>query len=233
MSKTSKIVQAVLLVAIAAAAINLYLNFRDRRIQLVAPKKTETAMDPDYYVVPKKLHPQDLKDAKELTKMPVWVRDGYRYAYYPVVRGHADFDKSAGTLGPLEKLQITNVVLDRTPGSSTQKQVMAVFEKDGKPYSVPIGIDDAGNYKIYSDEMFFIQDPRELYNHWSPETWGAIENHQVKPGMNEIQAFFAIGMGTPEGTGTSNPRIVDFPNNGHPVRVTFTNGKATNIEQGS
>jgi hypothetical protein len=40
-------------------------------------------------------------------------------------------------------------------------------------------------------------------------------------------------MGSPEGTGAENPRIVDFPNNGHPLKITFTNGKATNIEAGS
>lgn len=232
MSKTSKIIQAVLLVAIVAAGINLYLNFRERHIKFVAPKQTQTAMDPDYYVVPKKLHPQDLKDAKELTQQPVWVRDGYRYAYYSY-DGRSDYDHPAGTLGPLEKLRIKDVVLDRTPGSATQKQVMAIFEKDDKHYAVPIGIDVAGDYKIYSDEMFFIQDPRELYKHWSSDTWQAIESHQIKPGMNEIQATFAIGMGAPEGTGLGNPRIVDFPNNGHPMRVTFTNGKATDIQQGS
>ena len=125
------------------------------------------------------------------------------------------------------------MVLDRTPGSSSQKQVMAVFEKNGKRYAFPIGIEEGGNYTIYSDEIVFIQDPHELYKHWSAETWKAIENHEVKPGMNELQAFFAIGMGSPEGTGMSNPRIVDFPNNGHPVRVSFTDGKATDIEKGS
>jgi hypothetical protein len=232
MSKTSKIIQAVLLVAIVAAGINLYLNFRERHIQIVEQKPTETALDPDYYVVPKKLHPQDLKDAKELSKQPVWVRDGYRYAYYPY-NGRSDYDHQAGTLGPLEKLDIKDVVLDRTPGSATQKQVMAVFEKDGKRYSVPIGIDDAGDFKSYSDEMFFIQDPHDLYKHWSADTWQAIESHQVKTGMNEIQATFAIGIGAPEGTGMENPRIVNFPNNGHPVRITFTNGKATEVQQGS
>ncbi len=231
MSKTSKIIQAVLLVAIVAAGINLYLNFRERQVKFVAPKQTETALDPDYYVVPKKLRPQDLQDAKELTKQPVWVRDGYRYTYYPYA-GRSDYDKPAGTLGPLEKLQIKDVALDRTPGSATQKQVVAIFEKDGKRYSVPIGIDDAGDFKIYSDEMLFIQDPHDLYKHWSPETWKAVDNHEVKQGMNEIQATFAIGMGAPEGTGLSNPRIVNFPNNGHPVRITFTNGKATEIQQG-
>jgi len=63
--------------------------------------------------------------------------------------------------------------------------------------------------------------------------WKAIEEHQVKPGMNELQASFAIGVGVPEGTGASNPRIVDYPNNGRPIHVTFNNGKATEVKAGS
>ena len=232
MSKTSKIIQTVILVAIVAAAINLYLTYRERRTGVSVAEKPKVALDPDYYVVPKKLHPQDLKDAKELTRQPVWARIGYSYTYYPYA-GHSDYNHPAGTLGPIEKLQIKDVVLDRTPGSSSQKQVMAVFEKDGKRYAFPIGAEEHGNYAIYSDQILFIQDPHELYKHWSADTWKAIDNHEVKPGMNELQAFFAIGVGSPEGTGMNNPRIVDFPNNGHPVRVTFTDGKATDVQQGS
>ena len=232
MSKTSKIVQVVILVAIVAAGINLYFTVRERRAGVEVAKKPQVALDPDYYVTPKKLHPQDMKDIKELTRQPVWVRDGYRFTYYPF-NGHSDFNHAVGTLGPIEKLQIKDVVLDRTPDSATQRQVMAVFEKDGKRYAFPIGTEEGGNYTIYSDEILFIQDPHELYKHWSADTWKAIEHHEVKPGMNELQAFFAIGMGSPEGTGMSNPRIVDFPNNGHPVRVTFTNGKATDVEKSS
>ena len=231
MSKTTRTIQIVVFVAIVAAGINLYLTFRARRAEVTVAKQPEVALDPDYYVTPKKLHPQDLKDAKELTRQPVWVRDGYRYAYYPYL-SHSDFDHPAGTLGPIEKLNIKDVVLDRTPGSSSQKQVMAVFEQDGKRYAFPIGLDDNGDYKIYSDDMLFIQDPHELYKHWSADVWKAIDSHEVKPGMNEIQAFFAIGVGSPEGTGMSNPRIVDFPDNGHPLRITFTNGKATDIQTG-
>jgi hypothetical protein len=231
MSKTTRIVQIVVLVAIVAAGINLYLTFRERKAGVTVAKPAEVALDPDYYVTPKKLRPQDLKDAKELTKQPVWVRDGYRYAYYPYA-GHSDFEHPAGTLRPIEKLNIKDVVLDRTPGSASQKQVMAVFEKDGKSYAFPIGVDDNGNYKIYSDDILFIQDPHELYKHWPAEVWKAIDNHEVKPGMNEIQAFFAIGVGSPEGAGMSNPRIVNFPDNGHPLRITFTNGKATEIQPG-
>src|SRR5271165_2423720 len=138
MSKNAKVIQLVLLVAIVAAGLRLYFYLRDRQTGLVEEKKPEVALDPDYYVTPKKLHPQDLKDAKELTRQPVWVRDGYRYAYFPY-SAHIDFDHEAGTLGPLEKLTIKDVVVDRTPSSETQKQVLAVFEKDGKRYAFSIG----------------------------------------------------------------------------------------------
>jgi hypothetical protein len=232
MSKTAKIIQLVLLVAIVAAGIRLYIAYRERRSGFEVEKRPEVALNPDYYVTPKKLHPLDLKDAKDLTKQPVWVQSGYRFTYYPYST-RADFDHPAGTLAPLEKLNIMNVVLDRTPGSATQKQGMAVFDKDGKHYAFPIGVEENGNYTIYSDDMLFIQDPHELYKHWPAPMWKDIDDHQVKPGMNELQASFAIGMGSPEGTGSENPRIVDFPNNGHPVKITFTNGKATNIEAGS
>jgi hypothetical protein len=229
MSKTSKIVQAVLLVAIVAAGINLFFYLRQRSSAASPPKKLEIRMDPDYYVTPRKLHPQNLKDAKELTQQPAWIREGYRFAYFPY-SGHTDFQHQAGTLGPIEKLDIKDVVLDRAPDSGSDKQVMAVFEKDGKRYAFPIGVVAQGDTKIYSDEILFIQDPRELYKHWPADVWKQIDAHQMQPGMNELQASFAIGMGRPEGSGLGNPRIVDYPNNGHPLRVTYTNGKATSVE---
>ncbi len=232
MSKTSRIIQIVLLVAIAAAGINLFFYLRDRNSRPAEPKKIEIRLDPDYYVTPKKLHPQDLKDAKELTQQPVWIREGYRFAYYPY-SGRTDFQHLTGTLGPIEKLEIKDVVVDPAPQSGGDKQVVAVFEKDGKRYALPIGLAKNGDYKFYSDDILFVQDPHELYKHWPAEVWKLIDAHQVKAGMNDLQASFAIGMGAPEGTGMSNPRIVDYPNNGHPTRVTYTNGRATDIQPGS
>ena len=82
MSKTAKVIQAILAVALVAAASRFYLNMRDRRITLVEAPRKEVALDPDYYVVPKKLHPQDAKDARELMLEPVWVREEYRHDYY-------------------------------------------------------------------------------------------------------------------------------------------------------
>jgi hypothetical protein len=230
MSRNVKLVQAVLAVVLVLAGIRLFLIFRERKVSFVTPAKTETALDPDYYVTPRKLHPQDLKDAKELTQQPVWVREGYRYAYY-AVDPKIDIGHPIGTLGPIEKLEIKDVVMQGA-GSSANRQVLAVFEKDGKRYAFPIGVEDQGTVQIYSDEMLFIQDPHELYKHWPPEVWKAVDNHQVKTGMNELQASFAIGFGIPEGSGATNPKVVNYPNKGHPVSVTFTDGKATEVKEG-
>jgi hypothetical protein len=218
---------AAILIAGARTAYILY-----ERHEAAQPVTTrEMPLNPDYYVVPKKLHPYDLESAKELTKQAVWVKEGYRYTYYPYAHGHVDFKQEAGLLLPIEKLQIADVVTDPTPGAPGQRQVMAVFEKDGKAYAFPIGSVKGGDYQIYSDEMLFIQDPHDLYKHWTAETWTAIEQHQVKPGMNELQADFAIGMGIPERSGDPQVKTVNYPNGGHPVSVTYRDGKAAEIRQ--
>ena len=230
MSKNVKVIQVILLVALVLAGIRLLFTLRERKLSFVAPARTETALDPDYYVTPKKLHPQDLKDAKELTQQPAWVREGYRQVFYPY-GPPVDFRHEAGKLGPIEKLEIKDVVLQHAP-ESAGNQVMAVFEKDGKRYAFSIGVEDKGTYQIYSDDILFIQGPHELYKYWPADVWQAVDNHQVKPGMNELQASFAIGVGIPQGTGASNPKVVNYPGNGHPVTVTFENGKATEVKEG-
>jgi hypothetical protein len=230
MSRASKVIQAVLLIAIVAAGVHLFLYFRGRQAKVVAPVQKETALDPDAYVSPRKLHPQDLKDARELTRQPAWVRAGYQLVYYPF-NGYTNFYHRTGYLGPIEKLDIKDIVVNRAPEGD--KQVMAVFEKDNALYAFSIGYLEGDNYRFDSDEILYVQDPHQLYKHWPADVWQAIDKHQVKVGMNELQASFAVGVGTPEGTGTSNPRVVNYPNNGHPLRVTFDNGKATEIEPGA
>ena len=230
MSKHASTMQALLLVALVLAAVKLYQTFHEPKLSYVAPARTTTALDPDYYVTPKKLHPQDLQDAKELTQQPVWVREGYRYAYYNV-GPTIDIRHPAGVLGPIERLEIKDVVMQSAPGVMN-RQVMAVFENLGKRYAFSIGVEDNGSYSIYSDEVLFVQDPHELYKHWPADIWKAVDDHQVKAGMNELQASFAIGVGVPEGSGASNPKVVSYPRNGHPLTVTFTAGKAADVKEG-
>ena len=226
-------IQATLLVALVLAGLRVYFIFRSRSgTDWGKGPQTQTApLNADYYVTPKKLHAHDLKSARELTQQPAWVKEGYRYQYYPY-SSHSDFKHPAGLLGPIEKLQFTDLVVEKSP-DAPNRQLMAVFEKDGKKYSVPIGMVERDNYEIYIDEMFYIQDPRELYKHWSKDVWQAIDAHELKPGMNELQASFAAGVGLLESGSRTDERVLKYPNGGKPLIVTYRDGKAAEVKQGT
>lgn len=228
-------IQLALGLAIAVAAIRSgYILYERHENNKGTQQETSAApgLNPDYYVTPRKLHPYDLKSARELTNQPVWVKEGYRYFYYPynLANQRTDFTHDAGTLLPIQKLNIKDVVTDTAPNSSGQKQVMALFEQDGKTYAFQIGTVNNGEFKIYSDEILYVQDPRELYKHWPADVWQSVEQHQVKPGMNELQADFAIGMGRPDRQDDPSWKTVHYPNGGKPVTITYHEGKATEIK---
>jgi len=204
-----KIHLALLLALVVASLRAGYILYQRHEDRLEAEKQQQAKnvgySNPDYYVSPKKLYPYDLKYARQLNQQPVWVKEGYRYTYYRYdgARKQVDFSHDAGLLLPIERLELKDVLTATPPGQRERRQVLALFEKDGKTYVVPIGFEAEGQYKIYSDEMFFIEDPHDLYKHWSNDIWQAVERHEVRPGMNEMQADFAIGMGVPDGGSSS------------------------------
>lgn len=253
--QTRKRLQLVILIFLALAAIRIALIYRSRHDtgEVGRAQKSASQINPDYYVTPRKLRAYDLKSAQELTRQPVWVREGYKYAYYPFdpARKKANFDAEAGTLGPIDKLEIKDLVEQQAPAEEPQvftgsqgqaikvrrgpsQYVLAVFEKDGKSYVVPIGRRRGNDYSIYADEIFFIQDPRDLYKHWPAEVWQSIEKHEVRPGMSEIQATFAVGMGKPQPTYEDPSRkTVRYPNDGKELVVVYHNGIAENVKPSS
>lgn len=236
-AETRKKLQIILALGIALAGCRaswiVYERYEARK-EVAVPKPT-TPLKADYYVTPKKLHPYDLKSARQLTEQPVWVKMGYYHVYYAydLARQKTDFKHEAGMLAPLQKLEINDVRMDVSPQAPGTKQVMARFDLDGKPYAVPIGAEQAGNFRIYSDDIFFIQDPHELYKHWPPDMWKAIDAHQVQPGMSELQASFAIGAGIPQGNGDYGWRTLHYANGDNPLTITFENDKAVTITPGS
>jgi hypothetical protein len=238
--EAKKWIQLALLASFVVAAVRTGYIFYQRHEEKVAFEKQKQAhnvgySNPDYYVNPKKLYPYDLKSAKQLAQQPVWVKEGYRYTYYPydAASKRVDFSHEAGLLLPIEKLSIKDVITATPTGVGQKKQVMAVFEKEGHAFAVPIGFESEDEYKIYSDKMFFIEDPHELYKHWSPDIWQTVDQHEVKPGMNEIQADFAIGMGVPDAGDTSYEKTVHYPNGGKPLVIVYHDGKAAEIKAGS
>ena len=231
-------IQIALGLALVVAGIRAGYILYERHEDYLAAQKQEQAKkagysNADYYVTPKKLYPYDLKSAMQLTQQPVWVKEGYRYTYYryvPVVK-KVDFLHESGLLGPLERLEIKDVMVVAAPGG--RRQVVATFEKNEHSYAVPVGFESDGQYKIYSDEIFYVEDPHELYKHWPAEVWQAVAQHEVKPGMNEMQADFAVGMGVPDAGASSNEKTVRYPNGGKPLVVSYRGGKASEIKAGS
>src|SRR5690348_5928959 len=234
MSKPAKIIQIVLLVAIAVAAVRLATDLLERHQNPKNAKTTtsERALPSEAYVVPKKLYPHDLKSAQALKQQPVWVIEGYRYAIFPYDKGSksVNFAHDAGTLEPLERLQSTAVTSQPSPKAPGQRQILAIFARSGKEFAVPVGVEDNGDYHIYADEMFYYQDPRQLYDFWPPAIWDAISRHQLTAGMNEIQVDFAIGLGIPDPGDSPERKVVHYPNGGHPLVVTYREGHAVDIK---
>src|ERR1022692_4803159 len=226
--------QLVMIVAILVSGTRLAYILYERHESQIEANKQPPPLNPDYYVTPKKLYPYDLKSAHQLTEQPVWVKVGYAYTFYPFdpARDRVDFSQEAGKLGPIEKLQIKDVISAVSPDAPSEPQVMAVFEKDGNTCAFSIGSLKGAEYKFYSDDMLFIQDPHELYKHWSADVWEAIDKHEVKPGMSELQADFALGLGIPEKSGEPGNRTVNYPNGGSALSITYRDDKAVEIKPG-
>src|SRR5690349_21226227 len=97
-----KIQLALALAIVVAGARTGYILYRRHQDYLAGEKQKQARnvgySNPDYYVSPKKLYPYDVKSAKQLTRQPVWVKEGYRYTFYPfkTATGHADFGHEAG-----------------------------------------------------------------------------------------------------------------------------------------
>ena len=73
--KTIRIALALIVAVVAARTAYI---FHERRAGENEPVvKQAPPLNPDYYVIPKKLRPYDLKSARQLTEQPVWVMVGY------------------------------------------------------------------------------------------------------------------------------------------------------------
>jgi len=226
----------VLAMVVAGGRAAYIVYERHEAMKEDAQPRRETALKADYYVTPKKLHAYDLKAAREqLTAQTVWVKYGDEMTYYPydLARHKADFVHDAGTLAPLQKLAIPDVVTGVAPEAAGTKQVLAIFSRDSKSYAVPIGADKDGDFKLRAADIFFLEDPHELYKHWPADVWQKIDAHEVQRGMSELQSSFAIGVGVPSGSGDYGSRTLHYANGGKPLVIAFQDDKAVEIEPGT
>ena len=228
----------VALLVVAVGGELAYLHHRNAEDQAAPVKQALVKEDPDNLVFLKHEHPMSLKDEKDLKGRTLWVSAGGQLDYYPYTGHTVDYAKTAGTLLGAEKIVVEDAVEQKAPKSAAfripqgDRQVLLVFEKPGdkQPYAVPVGNVQGGDYSLLTDEIFFYDDPHQLFSYWGPQVWNAIDAHQVIPGMSEREVQMALGQVSDPHGDTAGDRVVVYDDQGHPKRVTFVGDKATKIE---
>ncbi|MCU1226098.1 MAG: hypothetical protein JWQ42_4191 [Edaphobacter sp.] len=222
-------------VLVLAVGVRVGLIYRERNKPMVikAPEREKIADDDLVFL--KQKRPSSIKDVKELVGSTVWVSAGGQLDFYPYGGHQANYGKAAGTLVGAEPVVVKDFVEQVAPKSATyripggDKQVLMVFARpnDKKEYAVPMGYRQAGQYTFYTDEVLFYDDPHELYKHWGPEIWKAVDEHRVILGMNERQVQLALGQVSKSTSKDYGNRMVVFANLGHAQAVTFVMNKVT------
>ena len=225
-------------IVLVIASIYMYTVWKKRQNPGVVKQNQEQQLTADDVAVVRMEFPAHFEDVKDLEGKSVWMKNGYTIPYYPFAGGKVDFKKRVGQIPPLQKLDIKKAIKAAVPAdvddgiSHGQRQALVVFTfpDDKQEYATPVGAIDTGTEQYYDDLLFFYDDPHTIYSHWSKDLWAAIESHQVKPGMNELQARLAVG----QKIQTDNPqaegnRTVTYDADGKKWTVTFRNDKAITV----
>lgn len=243
---TKKKFQIIFAILILLALVRVGLIWKERHeAEQVKPAPAAKELPSDAYVVLPKLHAYDLASAKrDLDGKDLWVAAPDQLQKYPVRGGAVDLKHPEGTLPSLAHLHVQNVIESEGPGSTIQqgkliihtnaKRVYAIANEEGaankNSFAVLIGSEENGSYDFNVNNAFFLADPHKLYTNWSADTWKAIENHEAKQGMSELQAGLALGVPhVVSGTDYGN-RTIEFDGNGKKTTVTFVDDHATEIK---
>jgi len=223
----------------------LFYVFHSRKVADEAASKPEQAkpVSQDDLAVMKQYYFATFDQAKQLEGTTVWVKAGYSLPYYPFAGGKVDFAKRVGFLPSAEKLSISKLVKaaaptkedDRIPHGT--KQYFVVFTlsgPDGKPgtFATPIGAVQGDDEKIYTDLMFFYDDPKTIYDNWPKSVWDAVAVHEPKVGMSELQTQMAVGTSQESDSQSIGNRTVTYDAGGKKWAVTFSKGVATQVKAG-
>jgi hypothetical protein len=232
------------ILGILAVGIRVGLIYKANHEEVAPPKNpyADQKVDPDDLVFLKKERPDSLKDEKALIGRTLWVSAGGQMDYYADKGKHVDYAHSVGTLLGAQQLLVKDAFEEKAPTSGPavaripagEKQVLLAFTLPGSSepntlYATPVGNFDNGMYSLLNDQIFFYDDPHILYKHWGPEMWSHIDKHEAVLGMNENQAMMSLGEVIKPDSDKTGDRDVSYDNNGKPLMIQFTNGKATKI----
>ena len=231
----------ITLVMVLIASGYLFYVFKSRQDSGVAVKHGPEArtLTSDELAVVKLLYLPSFSDAKDqLEGKPLWVKAGYSLPYYPYTGSAVQFAKRIGVLPAAEKLSVVKLIKaaapvkedDRVPHGT--RQYFAVFTLNGGPeqFAAPIGFAQGDDEKLFSDQLFYYDDPKTIYDHWSRAVWDAVAKHTPTVGMTENQVRMAVGIMLESDSMREGDRTVTYDAGGKKWTVAFVKGAATQIK---
>ena len=237
--KPWKFILVTSLVTLAIGGIYLLVVFKHRQnpgvVTQTAPEQNLTSDD---VAIVRQMFMTSFDDAVKLEGTSVWMKNGYTMPYYPYEGGRVVFAKKIGLIPSAQKLDIKKVIKAVTPANVDDsidhgsRQVFAVFTLPGSTDmdATPIGVIQGSQEQYFCDILFYYDDPHTIYSNWPKDVWTAIDAHQVKPGMSELETRMAIGQKIDNNGGTVGDRTVTFDQAGKKWTVTYVNNHATTIK---
>ena len=239
--KSWKFFSVATLITLAIGGAYLFTVWKHRQNPGVVGQNAEQKTTMDDVAVVRLEFPQHFDDLKDLEGKSVWMKNGYTMPYFPYLNGKAEFTKRVGVIPSAQKLNVKKAIWAAVPAnvddgiSHGTRQAMYVFTLPGddkNEYATAVGVMDTGQEQYYSDLLFFYDDPHTIYSHWPRDVWAAVDAHQVKPGMTELQTRMAIGQKMHPDSQNEGNRTVTYDQDGKKWTVTFAENRATAVREG-
>ncbi|MGB6690926.1 MAG: hypothetical protein WBE76_24085 [Terracidiphilus sp.] len=229
-------------IALLIGGIYLFAVWKQRQNPGVVGQQSqaEQPQSPDDVAVVPILSPAHFDDVTPLAGTSVWMKDGYTMPYFSYAGGRVEFNKRIGLIPAAQQLDVKKIIRQAAPASVSDnvqhdgRQALAVFTLPGgkELYATPIGYDNGNDEAYYTDLLFYYDDPHKIYSNWPKDVWAAIDAHQVKPGMSELETQMSIGQKLHPDGSTEGNRTIDYDEDGKKWTVTFVNNRATTIKTG-
>jgi hypothetical protein len=227
------------LISLAIGGGYLFYVFKQRQNPGVIPQSDASqTLSKDDLAVVRAFFPAHYEDLQRLEGTRVWMKNGYTMPYYPYEKGEVEFSKPVGLIPPVQPMDVKKIIKAAVPAKVDDslehgsRQVFAVFALPGQEgtFATPIGAMQGEQEAYFADLLFYYDDPHTIYDHWPKDVWEAVDAHQVKPGMSELETRMAIGQKMHPDGDKEGDRTVTFDQDGKKWTVTYEKNRAAVIK---
>lgn len=227
------------LITLTIGSIYLFSVWKQRQNPgVIRQSDASPTLSQDDLVVMREFFPMHFEDTLRLEGTTVWMKNGYAMPYYPYIGGHVVFAKRVGLIAAAQRMEVKKIIKAAVPASEDDnishgsRQAFAVFALAGGAalFATPIGTMQGNEEAYFTDRLFYYDDPHTIYDHWPKDVWAAVDAHQVKPGMSELETRMSIGRKLEVDGGKEGDRTVTYDQDGKHWTVTYVRNRATAIK---